>query len=301
MIAAALLAWSATALASAPHAAPHFPELELVAALPVDGSNGLDLSGLALRGRTLYAVSDKDDTHIFRIVLAPGHSSARLEPAIPITLPPDSGKGRCDWEGLAIHPDGRWLLASELKHRVLAVPAKGGAGTWITPNLQPAARPHGMLQVTNAGLEGLTVGPGGTLILAAERLNRGLIEIAPGRSPVFSPLTTSIVRLPPPRVPDLAAVEWTGTQLIGLYRNAELLVRLEKQNGTWIETRAWSFRQTVRHPKLRYIATSYGMVEGLALSKDFIYLCADNNRSGRAADRADRRGLLYIFKRPPEL
>jgi hypothetical protein len=297
MIAVALLAWSTAAAA----ATPHIPELELVAALPIDGSDGLDLSGLAMRGRALYAVSDKDDTRIFRIVLAPGHASARLEPAVPITLPSDSGKGRCDWEGLAIHPDGRWLLASELKHRVLAVPAKGGIGTWITPNLQPAAHPHGMLQVANAGLEGLTVGPGGTLILAAERQNRGLIEIAPGHPPIFFPLSTSIVRLPSPRVPDLAAVEWTGTHLLGLYRNAELLVRLEKQNDAWIETRAWSFRQTVRHPKLRYIAASYGMVEGLAISKDFIYLCADNNRSGRAADPSDRRGLLYIFKRPPEL
>jgi uncharacterized protein YjiK len=297
MIAAALLAWSA----AAPASEPSFPELELAAAVPVDGSDGLDLSGLALRGRTLYAVSDKDDARIFRIVLAPGHASARLEPAVPITLPPDSGKGRCDWEGLDIAPDGRWLLASELKHRVLALPAKGGTGTWITPNLQPAARPHGMLQVTNAGLEGLTAGPGGTLILAAERQNRGLIEIAPGRPAVFFPLTTSITRLHPPRVPDLAAVEWTGTHLLGLYRNAELLVRLEKKDGAWNETRAWSFRQTVRRPDLRYIAATFGMVEGLALSKDFIYLCADNNRSGRATDPADRRGLLYIFKRPPEL
>lgn len=296
MIAALLLT-----IASAAAEPPAFPELELIAAVPVDGSSGLDLSGLALRGKTLYAISDKDDIRIFRIILAPDLGSARLEPALTFRLPPESGKGRCDWEGLSVAPDGRWLLASELKHRVLAVPARGGTGTWLTPRLQPAGQPHRMLQVANAGLEGVTAAPDGTLYLAAERQQRGLIIIPPGAAPAFFPLDSSIARLTPPRVPDLAALEWTPRGLIGLYRNAESLVRLQKTDQGWRETRAWSYRRTVRSPELRYIADVFGQMEGLALGKDRIYLCADNNRSGRAADPADRRGLLYVFRRPADL
>lgn len=282
-------------------AEPLFPELELIAAVAVDGSEGHDLSGLALRGPHLYAVSDKDDTHIFRIHLTPDLSSARMDPAIRITLPSDSGKGRCDWEGLDVAPDGRWLLASELKNRVLALPRFGGTGVWITPPLQTSGQTTHMLQVTNAGLEGVTAGAHSTLILAAERQNRGLIEIRPDAPPAFFPLNTSIARLRPPRIPDLSAVEWTGRRLVAIYRNAELLVVLEKKQDTWQETRAWSFSQTVRRPDLRYIADTFGMVEGLALAPDRIYLCADNNRSGRVADPSDRRGMVYIFRRPREL
>lgn len=295
---AALLATAALAASAEPLA---FPELELVAAVPVDGSEGLDLSGLALRGRSLYAVSDKDDSRIYRIINSPGFASARLEPAIPIHLPADSGKERCDWEGLTVAPDGRWLLASELHHRALALPAKGGTGTWLTPALQRTSAAHGLLQVANAGIEGITVGPGGSIFLAAERQERGLIECPPGAAPLFFPIRSSIAILTPPRIPDLAAIEWTGSYLIGLYRNAELLVRLEKIGPAWKETQAWSFRSAVQRPDLRYIAGTFGMIEGLALSKDRIYLCADNNRSGRTKDPGDRRGLLYVFRRPAGL
>jgi len=295
---AALLAAAAWAPAAV---TPAFPELDLAAAVPVDGSSGLDLSGLALKGRSLYAVSDKEDGHIQRIILSPDLTSARLEPAIPITLPPGTEKGRCDWEGLAVAPDGRWLLASELRHRALALPASGGAGTWLTPSLQESAAPHGMLQVANAGLEGITSGPEGVLLLAAERQERGLIEWTSGSPAAFFPIRSSIATLHPPRIPDLAAIEWTGSHLIGLYRNAELLVRLEKSGTTWKETRAWSFRSAIRRQEFSYIARTFGMIEGMALSKDRVYLCADNNRSGRSSDPSDRRGLLFIFKRPPEL
>lgn len=290
------LAWTATKTT-----ASHFPELELIATLPVEGSANLDLSGLALRRGTLHAVSDKDDKAIYRIQLDKGLTMARLEKAFPITLPAESKDQRCDWEALAPAPDGRWLLASETQHRVLVLPAQGGTGTWLTGNLQPAARSHGLLQVANAGLEGLAVAPDGTLYLAAERQGRGLIAWHPKRDPLFYPFSTSIAILSPPRIPDFSELQWCEGRLFAVYRNAELLVELEKKDGTWREKRGWSYRSTVTLPQWRYIADTFGMVEGMAITAGRIYLCADNNRSGRSAAPADRRGLLYIFKRPPDL
>lgn len=288
-------------LIPAADASPSIPELKCLAALPIEGSAGLDLSGLALRGKTLHAISDKKNTTIYRISLDTGLTSARLEPAVTIQLPAADAKKRMDWEGLCGAPDGRWLLASEEQARVLAVPARGGMGTWLTPPLFKSAAEHGMLAVPNAGLEGIAAAPDGTLYLAAERQPRGLIIIPPQAAPAFFPLSTSIARVTVPRFPDLADLAWTPRGLLGVYRNAECLVRLQNLSGRWRETDAWSFRQTVRRPDLRYIAATFGMAEGLALDRSRIYLCVDNNRSGRAIDRADRRSLLLIFERPADL
>lgn len=292
---------AAHAVCSLPAQEARFPELELLAALPVDGSAGLDLSGLAWKGGRLYAVADKDDAAIHRIRWDSGLTRAWIEKAVPVRLPPGSDKGRCDWEGLAVAPDGSWLLASESRHRVLAVPARGGTGRWITPDLRTAAAASGLLQQENAGLEGIAVRPDGTLLLAAERQPRGLILLTPQGAPRFFRLTTTLSLPSPPRFPDLADLLVDRGRVFGISRNTELLVELGQENGAWREIRGWSFRHTVYRADLRYLAGTFGMVEGLAFSPSRIYLCADNNRSGRAGARDDRRGLLYIFKRPDGL
>ena len=145
-------------------------------------------------------------------------------------------------------------------------------------------------------------------LLAREREPRGLLDtetMARNNIPRWQVMDTTDYPPGRNRVCDFADL-WSESRadrflLLALARNAECIVELLENHGTWKEGRAWSFAKAVNDPRYAYLADPFGTAEGLALDSKHIYLVIDNNRSGRVANPKDRRSTLFIFKRPADL
>ena len=271
-------------------------ELELVRAWPVEGPNLPEPSGLVMRNGSLFTVADKVDDTVFEVRFE--DEVARLVPYLSFT-PPSSGA--MDWEGIALDHEGVFHLVSETRARLARINLDG-TSTWVSPNFREEGREAGLFQKHNAGLEGITsLGPG-HWIAAVEREPRGLIEWDENQTRFITRIESpSMAALPLLRLPDFAGLDADpgGRVLYTLFRNAHLVLRMEKDSGDWRETAAWSYRSLETDPRWAFQAQLHGQAEGLVVDGNEVFLIFDNNRGGRQADPSDRRSLL-IHARFPE-
>jgi hypothetical protein len=280
------------------NAAGKFPQLELVAALPVDVPLPLEPSGLTEWNGILYTVADKADDTIFQLV--PGEESVELAPAIRF-IPPEPGE--MDWEGICVDSGGSFYLISENHGRVLRVTTDGTA-TWATDDLRDKASGPGLFAKSNAGFEGIAwLGPNKWLG-AVEREPRGLVEWSGfgGSTKVVatrldhSPYSSA---LPLIRLPDFSGLDADGGRVYALFRAAHLVVRLDRVDGTLTEAAAWSYAHIETDPRWAFRSQTYGQAEGLVVNGRDVYLIFDNNLGGRQADPNDGRPL-FVHARFPE-
>ena len=274
-----------------------FRQLELLAALPVDVPGPLEPSGLTEWNGTLYTVADKADDTIFRVEFNAGR--ARLVPAVRFNPP----GAEMDWEGITADAGGSLYLISENHGRVLRV-TRDGTATWATPDLREAAAGTGLFAKSNAGFEGIAwLGPNHWLA-AVEREPRGLLEWrGNGRSletfatlQEHSPYSRALPLL---RLPDYSGLDTDGGEIYALFRNAHLVVRLEREGGILHEVQAWSYAHIETDPRWAYRSQTYGQAEGLVVRGVDVYLIFDNNLGGRQSDPNDGRPL-FVHARLPE-
>jgi hypothetical protein len=279
------------------HGEREISRLEIIRVLPVEAPYPLEPSGLALHKGRLYTVADKIDPIIFAI--EPEDTVARLTEAIVFYLPE---RGPMDWEGLTVDPDGTFYLISEAKGRMLRVDPDGTA-SWATGDLRPVGQSMGLFAKENAGFEGLTqLGPAHWLG-AVEREPRGLVEwrqsgqnlqvdaFVQNQSPFQHVLSFF-------RLADYSGLHFDGDRCYALFRNAHLVVALEKVNGQWREAEAWDYRHMETDPRYAYRNQTFGQAEGLVVSGKEVYLIFDNNRGPRMADSSDRRPLFVHARLP---
>jgi hypothetical protein len=273
------------------------PELQLVSAWPVESARLLEPSGLTIVDGVLYTVADKIDDTLFRIEI--GEEAARLIPHIRFR-PPQSG--RMDWEGVTADRAGTFYLIAERQARLLRLTPDGTA-SWAGPDLMTEGREVGLFPKVNAGLEGVVwLGPNHWLA-AAEREPRGLVEWwgNDGEARVEASIQSDSPfksALPLLRLPDYSGLCADGERVYALFRNAHLVVRLEKSDGQWRETAAWSYRHIETRPDLAYQSQTYGQAEGLAVDGQDVYIIFDNNLGPRQAAPRDRRPLLVHARFP---
>lgn len=276
---------------------PSIPALNAIKVLPIEAPYPIEPSGLALHNGRFYTIADKVDPIIFTLDFE--EDVVRVSEAIVFYLPE---KGPMDWEGLTIDPAGTFYLISETKGRVLRVTADGTA-SWATEDLRPSARALGLFAKENAGFEGITwLGPNHWLG-AVEREPRGLVEwkgagegldVTPylqSNSPFLHAL--SLLRLA-----DFSGLDWDGSACYGLFRNAHLVVSLQKSAGKWTETAAWDYRAIETDPQFAYRNQTFGQAEGLVVRDKDVYLIFDNNRGPRQSDPNDRRPLFVHAQMP---
>ena len=268
-------------------------ELELEQALPVEGGANFQPSGLYLSSGRLLVVSDKHDDAVFELRLERDRAVAR--PFLRFQAP---GGEVLDLEGIAGGPDGSLLLASEAQFRVLAVSASGQA-TWFTSSLERFGQSAGLFQKRNAGLEGVAR-VGKQVVIAAEREPRGLLEVADGSGAPIEAyrLPRAVCSGPRGRTDDLTDLSVSEGELYSLQRNAHLVVRMTQIDGRFREAGHWSYARSENDPRYRYRDRTYGLAEGLALDESHVYVALDNNDDARESGKEDRRGMLFVFKRP---
>ncbi|CRM51658.1 hypothetical protein [Pseudomonas sp. 28 E 9] len=297
-------------------------ELKLVSEHPVDGMRGGNLSGLALCGKELWTVSDRDDDRIYRLDTREPTWNAE---ALTIDVPPvpESGLpwglrsrtkaasfirgGDLDFEGISCDAAGNRYIVSEAHAAVLQVPA-AGAPEWlkIAPGMVREARASGMLLHFNALFEGLTVSPQGNQIwLAAERERRGLISIKRGQSVwdcegACVLLSEAGLEVQPAQFTnakavskDFADLALFNDKLFTLERNAFQICRRDTVTAR-VEL-CWSFADETLTPERRY-PQPYGLAEALVVDADGAWIGIDNNFGARAD--GEKRPVVYRFAAP---
>lgn len=297
-------------------------ELKLVSEHPVDGMRGGNLSGLALCGKDLWTVSDRDDDRIYRLDTREPTWNAE---ALTIDVPPvpESGLpwglrsrtkaasfirgGDLDFEGISCDAAGNRYIVSEAHAAVLQVPL-AGAPEWlkISPGMVREARASGMLLHFNALFEGLTVSPQGNQIwLAAERERRGLISIKRGQSVwdcegACVLLSEAGLEVQPAQFTnakavskDFADLALFNDKLFTLERNAFQICRRDTVTAK-VEL-CWSFADETLTPERRY-PQPYGLAEALVVDADGAWIGIDNNFGARAD--GEKRPVVYRFAAP---
>jgi hypothetical protein len=158
--------------------------------------------------------------------------------------------------------------------------------------------------VPGGDVEGIARLPNGGLLIAAEREPRGLIELPAdftlGAARVWV-MPGGAYPLPRQRPADFTDLAVVGGQVLALVRNAHLVVQLTRTSGGWQEGPAWSYAAAENDPRWRYADAKFGLGEGLAVNEAEVFVVLDNNEQPRAAAPADRRALLFRFRRPPDL
>lgn len=311
-----LSAWMATAAVAAP------VELKLLSEHPVEGMRGGNLSGLALCGKDLWTISDRDDDQLYRLdTRADVWQAETLKMDVPPA--PESGLpwglrsrtwvaslvrgGHLDFEGISCDDAGNRYIVSEAHAAVLQVPASGEP-QWlkIAPGMVREARASGLLLNFNALFEGLVVNPEGNQIwLAAERERRGLISIKRAQSvwncdgPCVL-MSEGGLQMQPAQMPqaravskDFADVALFNGKLFTLERNSFQICRRDAVTAK--VQLCWSFADDVLAPNRRY-AQDYGLAEALVVDADGAWIGLDNNFGPRAD--GETRPMVYRFAAP---
>ncbi|MEX3775195.1 esterase-like activity of phytase family protein [Pseudomonas sp. MYb118] len=298
------------------------PELRLLSEHPVDGMRGGNLSGLALCGKEMWTVSDRDDDQIYRLETGGTVWQAQT---VHLDVPPvpDSGLpwglrsrtwaasfvrgGDLDFEGITCDSAGNRYIVSEAHAAVLQVPPEGPA-SWlkISPLLVREARASGMLLHFNALFEGLAINPAGDqLWLAAERERRGLLKVKRQQTLWDCDggcvlLSEAGVEMQPAQFPKAKAVSrdfsdlalFNG-KLFTLERNAFEICRRDAVTAK-VE-RCWSFADEALQPNRLY-SQSYGLAEALIIDAEGAWVGIDNNDGARADGEV--RPIVWRFAAP---
>ncbi len=308
---------AATQVVAAPAA-----ELKMLSEHPVDGMRGGNLSGLALCGKELWAVSDRDDDQIYRLdISAPTWQAETVTIEVPPV--PESGLpwglrsrtkaaalirgGDLDFEGITCDAVGNRYIVSEAHAAVLQVPVSG-APEWlkIAPGMVREARASGLLLHFNALFEGLAINPEGNQIwLAAERERRGLISIKRAQSvwdcdgPCVL-LSEAGTEMQPKLVPKPKAVSRNFSdvalfegKLFTLESSQYQLCR--RDAATAAIEQCWSFAAEMLAPQRQY-DQPYGLAEALVIDAEGAWIGLDNNFGPRAD--GEKRAVVYRFAAP---
>ncbi|MFC6632167.1 SdiA-regulated domain-containing protein [Microbulbifer taiwanensis] len=280
---------------------------QLLASYWLDGSAGLDISGLSFCHGELLAVSDKNSAEIYSVETSSRGAVLKSRSRIAgLGVPEGDSAGlvagllnlarsdtAMDFEGISCDGDSIYLI-SERHSRIAEVAA--GETTWMPQRWASVVRASGYLKKFNAGAEGL-VKAGRDFWIAMEREPRGLLHLRSSAEP-------RIFTIPPVagldfrnRAEDITGLAFYDGALFTLERNAFAVCRRSLNNlqAQW----CIDYRNIEEAPEFVYEETQYGKGEGLAVDASGIYVVLDNNNVGRAAVPADRRALLLHLEFPP--
>ncbi|WP_231757673.1 esterase-like activity of phytase family protein [Microbulbifer elongatus] len=285
---------------------------QLLNAWWVDGSAGLDISGLSFCHGALLAVADKSSERLYRVAVNNQAASAVLETRAVFSRPPlpddqpVSVKARAlhyastplsmDFEGVTCDGEATYLL-SERHNRIARLDTGAKQARWLPQRWSESAKAQGYLQRVNAESEGL-VKAGEDFWVALERQPRGLLKLQPED-------TVGVAFYTLPEVPGLdfrgRAEDLTGLAcydggLFTLERNAFAVCRRNLHNlrAEW----CIHYQHVEEGAEYVYQETRFGKGEGLAINDQGIFVVLDNNGVARAAAPEDARGLLIQLAFP---
>ena len=291
-----------------PQAALPITELQLIQAYEILESNFegriLEPSGIVSFQDTLFFISDNHDASIF--MLEQQEDAMRWKEALRFEAPlPD-----LDIEGLSIDSAGTFYLVSEKHNQIIEVNPNTGLSKRIGTDIK-ALLPEGspLLEQKNAKLEGISLKNDSTFLLAAERSERGIIEVQFKEKGQYrsdlkliqaETYSTSKIgaKLRMDGSLDFADIFHLDNQTYALDRNAQAIILIKESADLDFEGSIWSYRQTAKSYGYKGKGLSeMGTAEGLYMDQEKIYLIFDNNKR-KNKHFGTTNPILLIFKRP---
>ncbi len=297
-----LLAFGAAGCAHRERGPIHWPVHQLRAVqttllTPPTGSQ-FDASGLAIfPDGSIVTVGNEHGPTPYRIDFQPGFKEAKLTPLTnyfstgAVARAAGGQPVNLDCEGLALDPNGQLYLCEE-RHRWILRGNAAGQVEVLPIDWTPVKRYFSTVD-PNASFEGVAVG-GGRLYVANERISPVIITVDLAslkvkRDFVIYPTKSSWLGL---HYSDLC---WFDNHLWILCRQNYVVLEVDPSSQRVLAE--YDYREIEEN--LSYVTgLPVGIMEGLAVDKDFIWLATDNNGDGRKGARNDRRPTLIKCPRP---
>jgi hypothetical protein len=298
LAALALLAGCATAPRNTRHDWPRYT-LQATQVVVLNSPDGrrFDASALCFLPDGSLLTIDNLRPQLCRIALTPGADTARLVPLeqwlTPAQLAPFASikRGAYDCEGIARDERGRLYICEEANRWVLRCDPASGRVERLLIDLSPVE--HFFSADPNASFEGVAVGRG-KLYLANER-----------NSPLVITVDLETLRVtdwfrPQPRKPSFLGTHysdlcWFEGKLWVLCRQHRVVLAVNPATHDVLA----EFDYEAVEDALGYRKTlPAGIMEGLAVDRDSIWLVTDNNGWPRKSSAADLRPTLVRCPRP---
>jgi hypothetical protein len=239
------------------------------------------------RGPTLYRIEFLDGTNAADLLpLTDCFAPQQLAPLRPERADP------FDCEGIARDTQGRLYLCEEFNRWVLRCDPKLARVERLPIDWSPVQGSFSHVD-RNASFEGIAVG-GKRLYLANERTSPVIIEVDLGSLRVTDhfavyPARTSLLGT---HYSDLA---WHDGRLYVLCRQHRVVLEVDPRNHCVLA----EFDYRALEDQLDYLKQfPAGVMEGLAVNRNFIWLVTDNNGFGRTRFPKDLRPTLLKCPRP---
>jgi hypothetical protein len=257
-----------------------------------------DASGLLLRSAgELLTMRNNKDSLLYRIEYQPGHAEARLVPlnncfTTNQLAALDPEKQAFDCEGIAQDDQGRIYLCEERRRWILRCNPKTGQ-TERLPIDWSRVEDYFSTVEQNASFEGIAIGKG-KLYVANERTSPRIIVVDLATLKVeddflVQPLKTSFLGL---HYSDLC---WFDDSLWVLCRQHRVVLEVNPDSRKVVA----EFDYGDVEEGLGYrTGLPVGIMEGLAVSRDSIWLLTDNNGDPRGRTGNDIRPTLVRCARP---
>jgi uncharacterized protein YjiK len=266
--------------------------------LNLPGGQRFDASGLLLTpSGELLTVSDRGPT-LYRIALSPDGRAADLIPLTDCFTPSQLAavapitSGHYDCEGIAQDEQGRLYICEETHRWILRCDPKAHQVERLAIDWSPVQRFFSA--DPNASFEGITVG-NGRLYVVNERSSAVIIVVdlvsfrvldcfvvCPHAASLFGILHYS----------DLS---WHDGKLFVLCRQHRAVLEVEPRTHAVLAEFDYGKLEDELGYRKQYPA---GLMEGLAVDRDYIWLVTDNNGFGRAHFPSDKRPTLVKCARP---
>jgi hypothetical protein len=298
---ALLLAGCATSVTKSDRAWPQYQlDAEQLIRLELPGGKQFDASALLLlRTGELLTLADNLGPQLYRIEFLPGTNVAHLAPTewfAPSQVIAGLGvKPReLDCEGIAQDPQGRLYVCEEKNRWILSCDARSGRVERL-PIDWSSVRSYFNALDPNASFEGIAIGHG-KLYVANERSAPVIIVVDLHRLQVTSHFEVY------PRASSFfgthySDLSWFDGKLWVLCRQHRVVLEVDPETHRIVA----EFDYRALEDKLGYkkiLPISVGIMEGLAVDRDFIWLLTDNNGLGRAGAPDDIRPTLVRCRRP---
>jgi hypothetical protein len=298
-----MLAVVGVASVSAPAGERNPPQFTLAAEsfwlLEPPAKERFDASGLLLlpdgglltvndRGSLLYRINFRPCTNVADLVVLPDcFTDAQLAPLAREKV------GRWDCEGIARDAAGRLYVCEEANRWVLRWDERARKAERLDIDWSPA-KPYFTSDI-NASFEGIAIG-GGKLYVANER-QRGriiVVDLTNLKVERHFQVGYSASRAFDTHYSDLC---WHDGALWVLLRESSALLKVDPLKE--IVLAEFSYRDLERRKEVIYTGRyPTGIMEGLAVDDEFIWLITDNNGEARWSAPGDTRPTLFKCRRP---
>lgn len=284
------------------HQAPNWPRytlrpIQTTVLTPPHGSR-FDASGLQIMpDGSLITIGNTHGATPYRINFLPGLTEANLVPLTnyfasnQVHLITGGARGRLDCEGLAMDDQGRLYLCAERERWILRSDTQGRVER--LPIDWSPVKEHFSSFDFNASFEGVAIGDG-RLYVANERsspviLSVDLATMKIKRDFVVYPSRSSLLGL---HYSDLC---WFENQLWIMCRQHYVLLQVDP--ATRRVMAEFDYREL--EDRLSYATgLPVGIMEGLAVDQDYIWMVTDNNGDERKGAPGDKRPTLVKCRRP---